>query len=157
MAATSAGVNSTILSVKRPNFFQRLHWALVNSTKGAVHAIGFVIYFVTAPLFKAIGRVRFFRFLYRLLFVTEAARIPIDLAREYKTRLENEEFCEHCGGFHVRKCPRVKRVIYSSAGNISEVEYWQDGLWPKADIVWPEDIVLALEVSKRENDADSEQ
>jgi len=32
--------------------------------------------------------------------------------------------CAHCGGYHVRACPRVRRIEWHSNGHISSVEFW---------------------------------
>jgi len=52
--------------------------------------------------------------------------------------------CRHCGGMHVRACPRVKRLVFSSGDGVGEVEFWPDGEWSEDDVVWPEEIVEAL-------------
>ncbi len=46
--------------------------------------------------------------------------------------------CAHCGGVHPRACPRVKRIVYGDNRQIAEVEYWADGSWPTADVVFPD-------------------
>lgn len=49
--------------------------------------------------------------------------------------------CVHCGGLHLRACPRVRRIVFKGNDNsIAEVEFWRDGAWPKDDIIWPEDV-----------------
>lgn len=57
--------------------------------------------------------------------------------------LTGEEFekskCVHCGGAHLRACPRVRRMRFFK-GTLVEVEFWADGDWPTADIVWPEEV-----------------
>jgi hypothetical protein len=53
--------------------------------------------------------------------------------------------CTHCGGWHLRACPRVKRMVFSGDGrNVVEVEFWRPGEWPEDGIVWPEDVAEAL-------------
>lgn len=34
--------------------------------------------------------------------------------------------CNHCGGYHVRACPRIKRIEWHSNGHIAVVEFWAD-------------------------------
>ncbi len=34
--------------------------------------------------------------------------------------------CAHCGGYHSRACPRVKRIEWHPNGLISSVEFWPD-------------------------------
>lgn len=57
------------------------------------------------------------------------------------TRKEFEAMqCVHCGGAHLRACPRVKRMAFSNSNNIQEVEFWADGEWDTTSIIWPEEI-----------------
>ena len=49
--------------------------------------------------------------------------------------------CVHCGGAHLRSCPRVKRLVFNSDKNLPEVEFWPAGQWPTDNIIWPEDII----------------
>lgn len=46
-------------------------------------------------------------------------------------------YCEDCGGYHFRACPRVKRKVLAS-GNTVEVEYFRK--WDDSWVVFPEDI-----------------
>jgi hypothetical protein len=40
--------------------------------------------------------------------------------------------CIHCGGHHVRACPRVRRIVFRQGGaGVQEVEYW-----PASEIDW---------------------
>ena len=60
--------------------------------------------------------------------------------------ITQEEFdtmrCVHCGGAHLRACPRVRRLIFEpSTGKIVEVEFWSEGEWSDDSIIWPEEIV----------------
>lgn len=32
--------------------------------------------------------------------------------------------CAHCGGYHARACPRVKRLAFHPNGGAAEVEFW---------------------------------
>jgi hypothetical protein len=49
------------------------------------------------------------------------------------------ELCPHCGGSHLRACPRVKRMVFHGT-EISEVEFWAHGSWPETDIIFPESV-----------------
>ena len=49
--------------------------------------------------------------------------------------------CSHCGGAHLRACPRVKRMTFNASGTLHEIEFWQDKDWDKSNILWPESIV----------------
>jgi len=54
------------------------------------------------------------------------------LTEDEQAELEQERPCMHCGGHHVRSCPRVKRIVFASgSGQIAEVEYFA-----AADIDW---------------------
>lgn len=49
--------------------------------------------------------------------------------------------CAHCGGSHLRACPRVKRIRFRGDGSTPlEVEFWAAGEWPTDDVTWLEDI-----------------
>lgn len=53
--------------------------------------------------------------------------------------LQARKTCDHCGGWHVRSCPRVKRLRFAETnGKLVEVEFWQQ--WSTEGIVFPEDI-----------------
>lgn len=47
--------------------------------------------------------------------------------------------CMHCGGVHLRACPRVKKITWHVDGTCTSAEYWPDREWSDANIVWPED------------------
>lgn len=47
--------------------------------------------------------------------------------------------CEHCGGYHLRACGRVKRIALYGNGNTQEIEYWGDSQWDQGEVIWPED------------------
>lgn len=53
-------------------------------------------------------------------------------------RISKGETCMHCGGLHLRACPRVKRIIWASNRELHEVEYWPT--WSHENIVWPEEL-----------------
>jgi len=56
-----------------------------------------------------------------------------------------EEFeklkCSHCGGAHLRACPRVKRMLFHASGSLNEIEFWQDGQWDTTNVLWPESVI----------------
>lgn len=47
-----------------------------------------------------------------------------ELTEVEQEELAEEAACIHCGGFHARACPRVKRIAFHPNGKVSEVEYW---------------------------------
>lgn len=58
-----------------------------------------------------------------------------------------EVVCVHCAGIHDRvhflhpqrqPCPRVRKITWHG-NEISEVEYWPDGRWDNARVVFQED------------------
>lgn len=58
---------------------------------------------------------------------------PDELAELAELIAANREFirthgCLHCGGLHVRTCPRIKSQILRGA-ETTEVEYWPPGTW----------------------------
>lgn len=49
--------------------------------------------------------------------------------------------CTWCGGLHLRACPRVRSFEFANDGKtVTRVEFWPDGQWPDANIIWPEDM-----------------
>jgi hypothetical protein len=53
-----------------------------------------------------------------------------------KRTVFEERQCKHCGGIHDRACPRVRRMRFSPAGKILEVEFWAK--WDDANVIYPE-------------------
>lgn len=49
-----------------------------------------------------------------------------------------EQACEWCGGYHLRACPRVKKIEKLGNGNVTSIEYWPQ--WDESFTVWPEDV-----------------
>jgi hypothetical protein len=56
--------------------------------------------------------------------------------------------CAHCGGAHLRACPRVKRMIFHTSGALNEIEFWADGQWDKTNVAWPEEITNTGDTSE---------
>jgi len=52
---------------------------------------------------------------------------------------EGGKNCQHCGGVHLRACPRVRKITWHIDGTCTSAEYWPDREWSDANIVWPED------------------
>lgn len=50
--------------------------------------------------------------------------------------------CEDCGGYHLRSCPRVRRIVLigegPGTGNRVETEYWNQ--WDDSEVIYPEDV-----------------
>ena len=51
------------------------------------------------------------------------------------------DVCPHCGGLHLRACPRVRRMVFRKADEVGEVEFWPQSMieWPEG-IIWPEEV-----------------
>lgn len=45
--------------------------------------------------------------------------------------LSQQSACTYCRGYHVRACPKLKRISFHSNGNTAEVEFW-----PPAEVDW---------------------
>jgi len=58
----------------------------------------------------------------------------------YQQQFKDKQQCIWCGGFHLRACPRVKRIVWRNKEEPAEAEYWPDGQWPKDNVIFPEDI-----------------
>jgi hypothetical protein len=59
--------------------------------------------------------------------------------------------CAHCGGIHLRACPRIKTIEFAPSGEPSRVVFWKtfddtDVIWPEAIFADDEDEVLEAEV-----------
>jgi len=48
--------------------------------------------------------------------------------------------CEHCGGRHLRRCPRVRRFKWHPNGALAGVEFWPDGAWSDQHVLWPDEL-----------------
>lgn len=57
-----------------------------------------------------------------------------------RKQFEENRQCVHCGGLHLRACPRVRRIVFKKQDEIQEIEFWRDGYWPQEGIIWPEDV-----------------
>lgn len=62
-----------------------------------------------------------------------------DEKRELKARYA-ESKCAHCGGIHLRACPRVRRMAFKG-GELIEVEFWPQDQWSDQEIIWPEEFM----------------
>ena len=76
--------------------------------------------------------------------MTHRALTPEEKAqyREHIFYTRPTAVCTDCGGFHLRTCPRVKRIAFigqgSGTGNRTEVEYWEK--WDDSETIYPEDV-----------------
>lgn len=72
-----------------------------------------------------------------------------ELTKDQKQRFREEIFnerpekpCEDCGGYHMRACFRIKRIVLigegQAVGNRVEVEYWDK--WDDSEVIYPEDV-----------------
>lgn len=59
---------------------------------------------------------------------------------ESKQTLYERRRCAHCGGAHLRACPRVRSMTFTTSGAVESVKFWRDGQWDASAVVWPEDI-----------------
>lgn len=62
------------------------------------------------------------------------------MAKEVRARFAANEACQHCKGLHARACPRVKTMSFHPNGGLAAVEFWPDGQWSDAQVIWPEDV-----------------
>ena len=58
----------------------------------------------------------------------------------YREQFLTGKACPHCGGLHLRACPRVRRLVFRKSDEVAEVEFWAHGLWPEDEVIWPEDV-----------------
>jgi len=70
------------------------------------------------------------------------AQLTPEQKKNYQEKFASKDkgTCVQCGGWHLRACRRVKRIVMRNAEEISEVEFWPDGYWDKTGIIWPEDV-----------------
>jgi hypothetical protein len=38
---------------------------------------------------------------------------------------ETDDACVHCGGYHARSCPRVRRMEFAPNGTMIAIEFWR--------------------------------
>lgn len=69
---------------------------------------------------------------------------PMRLTRESAQALSSRKACVHCGGWHARACPRIRRMEFHANEVLAAVEFWPDGRWPTEQVVWPEQVAEAL-------------
>jgi hypothetical protein len=48
--------------------------------------------------------------------------------------------CSHCGGRHVRACPRVKEMRFHPNGNLAAVMFWRDDQWSTGMVFFEDEI-----------------
>lgn len=48
--------------------------------------------------------------------------------------------CSHCGGWHMRACPRVRSMSFHPSGALAGVVFWPDGKWSGDFVLWPDEI-----------------
>lgn len=53
--------------------------------------------------------------------------------------------CIHCGGAHLRACPRVRRMRFHVSGELHTIEFWPE--YDDSNIIWPEDVYNGEEVA----------
>lgn len=66
-----------------------------------------------------------------------------------KTTPFEQQKCQHCGGLHVRNCPRVKEVEYHADGSVKRVSYWPHGEWPEDQVLFLDDVQDAAATPKQ--------
>lgn len=49
--------------------------------------------------------------------------------------------CAHCGGRHVRACPRVKSMRFHQNGALAGVDFWPDGKWSENHVLFADELV----------------
>lgn len=73
-----------------------------------------------------------------------------ELSEAEQDELSEEPQCIHCGGFHVRACPRVKRIAFHpQSAKIVEVEYW-----PSDQVDWT-GVVFTDTADEEEQDSET--
>lgn len=70
---------------------------------------------------------------------------PMRLTRENADALTKRKPCAHCGGWHARACPRIRRMEFHPNDVLAAVEFWPDGKWPAEQVIWPEQVAEALD------------
>ncbi|MFF4403596.1 hypothetical protein [Streptomyces sp. NPDC001404] len=70
----------------------------------------------------------------------EGQPLSPEQAADIRARFDRGDGCRHCGGIHVRSCPRVRRLAFHPNGTLAEVEFWPDGRWSDASVIWPEEL-----------------
>lgn len=60
------------------------------------------------------------------------------LTRDELADFTDADRCRHCGGYHLRFCPKVKRMNFAANGALVEVEFWPS--YDESAIIWPEQV-----------------
>jgi len=71
---------------------------------------------------------------------------PIDevTKADLKAKFEANQGCRWCGGLHPGECPRLRKIVFHPNDErvIREIEFWADADWSRSQVVFPEDVVL---------------
>lgn len=69
--------------------------------------------------------------------------IDAETAKAYRQQWEEEEArlerCKHCGGWHLRSCPRVREMTFHPDGRLAGVKFWES--WDDSEVIYPEQIM----------------
>lgn len=65
--------------------------------------------------------------------------VPPDLAAQVVARIQA---CTHCGGRHLRACPRVRSMSFHPSGALAGVTFWPDGKWSEDHVLMPEETAV---------------
>lgn len=80
-----------------------------------------------------------------VLTVEERDRLAKRIRQDGPTLFE-QIACRYCGGLHVEKCPRVRRVVFQAGTDRPvEVEFWPAGGWPEERVIYADQIYLPSE------------
>lgn len=52
---------------------------------------------------------------------------------------QGDDACSHCGGYHARACPRVRRIEFHPNGVVGSVEFWRHDQIDWTGVVWTDD------------------
>ena len=59
------------------------------------------------------------------------------LTDEQRETLEDgDDACMHCGGYHARSCPRVRRMEFHANGVMSAIEFWRADQIDWTGVLW---------------------
>lgn len=139
-----------MIAVHRAPIHKRLLWSTLATALSLYYLLLHLARLPLNLLSFSTSRIRPVQYLASLLITPPPFVWTPDLIQQYRQRIEQGQLCLHCGGIHVRSCPRIKRQAFSG-GNLIEAEYWPDRDWPKTGIVWPDEIPDIAETTTTNN------
>lgn len=69
------------------------------------------------------------------------------LLEQMRDPIQPSPWCSHCGGWHLRACPRVKRLVFKGT-EVTEVEFWET--WDDSCVYWQDEVAQVVADAENE-------